>query len=227
MSMGQPPGDARDATEFDATQQTILDAAVTTIARYGFRGTTTRRIAQTAGVNEVTLFRRKAGLMQAGADQYTGDLEADLTGIVAAYRALAERRRILFPLLPAELPRDPAPREAFAGPLRVLGLILGILRRHQEAGDLRTEPLDQSYAALVGPIALVAFIGDLVPGGMGMPGPAERLSTCRPSSTDGTRDQPHDDLASARRRRAPQRRWGIGPHEHRLCAVLDERPGGG
>ena len=35
----------------------ILDAAVVLYSRHGFRGTTTRRIAQEAGVNEVTLFR--------------------------------------------------------------------------------------------------------------------------------------------------------------------------
>jgi AcrR family transcriptional regulator len=35
----------------------ILDAAARVYAEFGFRGATTRRIAQAAGVNEVTLFR--------------------------------------------------------------------------------------------------------------------------------------------------------------------------
>src|SRR6187549_3511551 len=35
----------------------ILDAAVQVYAQFGFRGATTRLIAQAAGVNEVTLFR--------------------------------------------------------------------------------------------------------------------------------------------------------------------------
>lgn len=35
----------------------ILDAAQRVYAEHGFRGATTRRIAETAGVNEVTLFR--------------------------------------------------------------------------------------------------------------------------------------------------------------------------
>lgn len=38
-------------------QQRILDAAARIYAETGFRGTTTRRVAQEAGVNEVTLFR--------------------------------------------------------------------------------------------------------------------------------------------------------------------------
>jgi outer membrane protein len=39
------------------TRDQILDAAVRLYGEHGFRGTTTRRIAQEAGVNEVTLFR--------------------------------------------------------------------------------------------------------------------------------------------------------------------------
>ena len=37
----------------------ILLAAVTVFAEVGFRGATTRRIAQEAGVNEITLFRHQ------------------------------------------------------------------------------------------------------------------------------------------------------------------------
>ncbi len=39
------------------TRETILAAALKTYSKYGFRGATTRRIAETAGVNEVTIFR--------------------------------------------------------------------------------------------------------------------------------------------------------------------------
>lgn len=47
-------GEFRAATE---TQEKILSATRQVYAEVGFRGTTTRRIAQVAGVNEVTLFR--------------------------------------------------------------------------------------------------------------------------------------------------------------------------
>lgn len=40
------------------TEDRILDAALRVFAEMGFRGATTRRIADEAGVNEVTLFRR-------------------------------------------------------------------------------------------------------------------------------------------------------------------------
>ena len=39
------------------TREIILAAALDAYAKYGFRGATTRRIAETAGVNEVTIFR--------------------------------------------------------------------------------------------------------------------------------------------------------------------------
>lgn len=50
----------------------LLDAAARLYAEGGFRGTTTRRIAQEAGVNEITLFRHfgsKTALLQAALEQ--------------------------------------------------------------------------------------------------------------------------------------------------------------
>lgn len=52
----------------EPTKQHLLDAAVRVYAESGFRGATTRRIAEAAGVNEVTLFRlfgSKAALIEA------------------------------------------------------------------------------------------------------------------------------------------------------------------
>src|SRR5688500_19087935 len=39
------------------TREAILVAALDAYSKYGFRGATTRRIAEAAGVNEVTIFR--------------------------------------------------------------------------------------------------------------------------------------------------------------------------
>jgi AcrR family transcriptional regulator len=69
----------------------LLEAAVKVFADAGFRGATTRRIAQEAGVNEVTLFRQfgsKEGLI----------IEAVLRSVVRLQHEA---------VLPAE-PRDPA-----------------------------------------------------------------------------------------------------------------------
>lgn len=56
------------------SRQQILEAAFNVFAEYGFRGATTRRIADAAGVNEVTLFRRfksKTALINEAAQLYT------------------------------------------------------------------------------------------------------------------------------------------------------------
>ncbi len=42
----------------DETEQKILDAALSVLVSRGYEGATTRRIAEAAGVNEVTLFRK-------------------------------------------------------------------------------------------------------------------------------------------------------------------------
>lgn len=55
----------------EPTKQHLLDAALRVYAECGFRGATTRRIAEEAGVNEVTLFRQfgsKAALIEAAVE---------------------------------------------------------------------------------------------------------------------------------------------------------------
>lgn len=54
------------------TAEKILDAAAELFADHGYAGTSTRAIAQAAGVNEVTVFRRfenKAGVLRALAER--------------------------------------------------------------------------------------------------------------------------------------------------------------
>jgi len=60
------------AAPVDGTTERILNACCQVYAEAGFRGTTTRRIAQEAGVNEVTLFRQfgtKEALVKAALQQ--------------------------------------------------------------------------------------------------------------------------------------------------------------
>lgn len=73
-----------------ATREAILSAALEAYSKHGFRGATTRRIAEAAGVNEVTIFR------------HFGSKEA-LLG--EALRALPAAEQIA--PLPAD-PREPA-----------------------------------------------------------------------------------------------------------------------
>lgn len=55
------------------TAERVLDAAAELFATHGYGGTTTRAIAELAGVNEVTLFRRfgnKQGILRALGEQF-------------------------------------------------------------------------------------------------------------------------------------------------------------
>jgi AcrR family transcriptional regulator len=61
----------KKAAERSVTEVRIVEAAAQLFARHGYKGTTTRQIAQLAGVNEATVFRcfvRKAELFWAAAE---------------------------------------------------------------------------------------------------------------------------------------------------------------
>lgn len=163
--------------EFDATQTAILDAAAACAAKYGFSGMTTRQIAQEAGVNEVTLFRRfknKSGIINAAFQReaatviakvgaYTGDLEADLLRIVETYIELARNRSFLTPIILMEMPGNPDLREAAVHPLQAQLVMTGILERYQQEGRLKHEPLMASFSALIGPMFFALFAGNIYP----------------------------------------------------------------
>lgn len=53
MARNKQPVDA-----FQGTEQRIIEAASNVFSQEGYRGATTKRIAEAAGVNEITLFRR-------------------------------------------------------------------------------------------------------------------------------------------------------------------------
>jgi AcrR family transcriptional regulator len=83
------------ATSALVSRQKLLEAAMRVFAESGFRGATTRRIAEAAGVNEVTLFRQfksKAALINEVAELYARrrSEEALPAGPVTPLKELAE-----------------------------------------------------------------------------------------------------------------------------------------
>jgi AcrR family transcriptional regulator len=77
------------------SRQKLLEAAMRVFAESGFRGATTRRIAEAAGVNEVTLFRQfksKTALINEVAEMYARrrSEEALPVGPVSPLRELSE-----------------------------------------------------------------------------------------------------------------------------------------
>lgn len=94
------------------TSEKIIQAAIELFRDYGYKGTTTRAVADKAGVNEVTIFRHfgnKKGLIEAAVrtisyhpilekiiqDQITWDLEHDLQLISESYQSYMEQTKDL------------------------------------------------------------------------------------------------------------------------------------
>ena len=98
----------KDSSEHGAgdVHARLIDAAGELLVERGYRGATTREIAQRAGVTEMTLFRHftsKEALMRRGIEmncegfaamvpQPTGDLAGDLLTLLEQYRLMWESR---------------------------------------------------------------------------------------------------------------------------------------
>jgi AcrR family transcriptional regulator len=142
--------------------RTVIEMLVTR----GYGGATTKEIAEAAGINEVTLFRKygskielfKKAVNHLLADAplsrlvYTGDLEADLLAIVEAYIQTNLMYGEIIPTLLAELPRHPELKDAFNTAWDNIQIIIKIIQEYQAQGLLKAEPPLTSLNALIGPI---------------------------------------------------------------------------
>jgi AcrR family transcriptional regulator len=146
----------------------IFNAALDILVSHGYEGATTQKIADIAGVNEVTLFRKygsKAGLFEKVIEHqfsdtplnklvYTGDLEADLLAIVEAYMETNETYGQIIPVLLIELPRNPDLGGSFNTPWKNIQAITKIVQKYQKQGLLKNEAPLTSLSALIGPIMI-------------------------------------------------------------------------
>jgi len=147
-------------------EKKIFSAALGILIAHGYEGATTQKIAEVAGVNEVTLFRRygsKAGLFEKVIEHqladtplsklvYTGDLEADLLAIVEAYVETNETHGNIIPLLLIEMPRYPDLQGSFNTPWKNIQGIIKIIQKYQKLGMLKNESPLACLSALIGPI---------------------------------------------------------------------------
>ncbi len=150
----------------------IFTAAIDQLMARGYDGATTRDIADAAGVNEVTLFRRygsKAGLIEQAiasrlADTplnrlaYTGDLEADLVSLVRAYLLTNEAHGDIVPLILIEVSRHPDLRSSMEVPWRNLDGVIGIIQRYQRDGLLGQEHPLSVIGSLLGPVMIIQML---------------------------------------------------------------------
>ncbi len=146
----------------------IFRAAIDILMSLGYEGTTTREIAEIAGVNEVTLFRKygsKAGLFEKAIEHqlsdtplnkvtYTGELETDLLAIVRAYIETNETYGDIIPIILIELPRNPDLQGSINTPWNNLQGILEIIQKYQKQGLLKNESPLATISALLGSIMI-------------------------------------------------------------------------
>lgn len=157
----------------------IRDAAIELLAEQGVVRTTTRAIAERAGVNEVTVFRRyssKNGVLiaalehatasfRAGAAAPSDDVVHDLEQIAAGYTAFVDRHPDLVSRVLPEIALEPELRESVLPWQRdVAADVRAIVEHHQARGVLRPDlPSDDIARAFFGPLAARAFLRHLFP----------------------------------------------------------------
>ncbi len=146
------------------TNTRILDAALQLFFERGYKGATTRRIAELAGVNEVTLFRNfgsKRGLFIAvmkretdilqeieGFDlEPTGDLEGDLTRIGMKITHEMTSRSKLVKIIMMEAANSPEVWDSISqAPFAILARITLFFQQARDRGHIRD--VDPRLAAI-------------------------------------------------------------------------------
>ena len=144
----------------------IFRSVVDMLVSHGYEGATTKEIAEIAGVNEATLFRKygsKAELFEKAVNFqlsdtplskpiYTGELKADLLAIADAYIETNALYGEIIPTLLTELPRHPELKGAFDTAWGNIQNIVKILQEYQSQGQLKSEAPLTSLNALIGPL---------------------------------------------------------------------------
>jgi AcrR family transcriptional regulator len=158
-------------------EKQIFQAVIETISKHGYAGATTRLIAETAGIGEVTLFRKhgtKAELVKwaiaalveqsefESATHYTGDLHADLQRILRAYEQSVISKAAFFMVLFTEIQNTPELANAFTQPMGLYRATGQLLMRYQEQGVLKAENPLHSVASLLGPLIYISMISQTI-----------------------------------------------------------------
>ena len=138
------------------TRTELLKAAAEVFSQHGFRGSTTRRIADAAGVNEVTLFR------------YFGSKDALIHEAIAASSSAESPGRVLLP----ETPVDPEDEltEWTAEVIERLRAKSSIIRKCMSEMEERPEMIPSAVSTPVRATEdLAAYLGKLKSSGSASP----------------------------------------------------------
>lgn len=151
----------------------IYLAVIQVVSERGYLGATTKQIANTADVSEMTLFRKygtKAELVKqaiafiieetdySSAAHYTGDIHADLLRVVKAYQDTAVKNGLFIFALFADLSRHPELINSMKEPFNIFQSFGALIARYQAKGVLKTEHPLHSVAKLLAPLVYISTI---------------------------------------------------------------------
>lgn len=153
--------------------QDVYAAALRVVAERGYAGATTKALAEVAGINEVTLFRKygsKSELVVLALTQgafhfaekdvaYSGDLEADLIRAAGTFASMLKKNGQLFSLVMIEMARHAELREAIRAPSGCIRALAALLCQYRDEGALVTDedPL-QAVASFLGPLIVIDML---------------------------------------------------------------------
>jgi AcrR family transcriptional regulator len=149
-------------------EKIILDAALAVWREQGFRDATTRKVAERAGIGEITLFRRfgdKVGLFgaalsteaevfRAAGATYSGDLNEDLVRTVDAYQDLLARNGGIILDFLIEAPKNPDLARIRQIPMTAVASVASVIARYQAEGLLGPGSPMELVTELLGPLVM-------------------------------------------------------------------------
>lgn len=150
----------------------IFQAIIETITEYGYSGATTRQIAETAGISEVTLFRKfnnKASMVNSAvaamikkidfvsATQYSGDIRSDLIRVIEAYQSTAVMYSRFFVIILNEMKHNSELAHLMNAPIELLHNISELIMHYQSDGVLHQEYPLHAVSGLLGPLIFTAM----------------------------------------------------------------------
>lgn len=161
-----------------STRQALIDATLVLLGEHGYRGTTTRGIAEQAGVSEVTVFRHfgsKADLVAVALEHAsrpfrdaiqspTDDLHADVAAVAAGYASFVDAWPALIDrVLPEIAGESEIATEARSTIAGNVAATVALVDHHRAAGRLVDVPTSELVRALVGPLMARAALRHLLP----------------------------------------------------------------
>lgn len=149
------------------SDEVIFKAVIKVVSEKGYPGTSTKLMAESAGISEITLFRKfdtKAGVVKAAikhllkdknikeAFHYSGNVHADLSRMVSTYLEMVKHYGHFLLVLMAEIPRSDDLKEILEVPLELMTNFSSLIALYQKEGVLVQEPVQSMMSSLLGPL---------------------------------------------------------------------------